>query len=610
MLQFTLKPETPATAITIGSVKLAGPTMADLHAHVTGRTSLSGKTRKSYLGAIKRVGEEMNTPLAAIPACLEAFQARFPKKGFDPTAWPTHKAYDLFHRRVCASLREFHGVHAALADLRAREDDWTLLFATIAPLTKGRIGQAVCWHPMKLAALKSFALVARAYGWQPQDLTAEAGLRLDQDFHGNKRDSNRRCLANLDDLRRFPQVLSRLPSEAIGYTSDYRRAVKQGLPEAWEQQMMDWVDGVTKTGWDPVSKKFADNHQGSALVMRVAMRRFCHIALDIGLPIDPGDLRPLLADEAAVCKLASEMLSCKDRPPKAGRLTPRTIRRYLSSLARVRAHLGIDNDELGLIIANNEVAREGALADKCMTASNRRFCEALIDQFPLRSRFLRSFETLRRAAEAIQAAARAENRELSKREAAELRMLGAAACFCAIEIGGAPIRVKNAMCLTVTGLDAQMRIPKKKTAPIKVCIPAGLTKNGVEIRFPIRADRFGLNDTIRWYVDEIRPLFPHAAGSPFLFPAVRSAGRPMNPSWFGAQFADRMRMVVNLPMIPHKFRHGQTSLLLNAHPNEIEVIAKRIDDTADTLRRFYGFIDALRLTERGQDLVMEIMNDC
>lgn len=70
-----------------------------------------------------------------------------------------------------------------------------------------------------------------------------------------------------------------------------------------------------------------------------------------------------------------------------------------------------------------------------------------------------------------------------------------------------------------------------------------------------------------------------------------------------------MRTVVDLPMTPHQMRHGQTSLLLNAHPEEIEVIAKRIDDKAETLRAFYGWLDAMRLVERGQDLLVGLMDD-
>lgn len=155
----------------------------------------------------------------------------------------------------------------------------------------------------------------------------------------------------------------------------------------------------------------------------------------------------------------------------------------------------------------------------------------------------------------------------------------------------------------------QIRIPKKGKTAIKLHIPAHLTKNKATIEFPIRSSRYGYFDTIRWYLRVIRPLFPHAATSPYLFPAVKTPGAHLNPDFFGAEFAALMRTVVNLPMTPHQMRHRQTSLLLDRHPNEIEVIAKRIDDVASTLRQFYGWLNSMKLVERGQDLLVGLMQD-
>ncbi len=227
----------------------------------------------------------------------------------------------------------------------------------------------------------------------------------------------------------------------------------------------------------------------------------------------------------------------------------------------------------------------------------------------MRQRFLGSFRTLRAEAEAILERAALEKRKLTGHEVARVRLLGTCACFAALEIGGAPIRVENAMGLTCIGEDAQIRIPDKGKKKIEVLIPAEFTKNKVEITFPVRANGFGCHDTILWYCQVIRPLFPHAETSPYLFPAVKTPGGHLNPDFFGAEFAALMRTVVNLPMTPHQMRHGQTSLLLNAYPNEIEVIAKRIDDTPQTLRQYYGWLNALKLVERGQDLLVGLMND-
>ena len=154
---------------------------------------------------------------------------------------------------------------------------------------------------------------------------------------------------------------------------------------------------------------------------------------------------------------------------------------------------------------------------------------------------------------------------------------------------------------------ALLRRPRQGTKAIKVHIPAELTKNEATIEFPIRSNRYGCRDTIRWYRDVVRPLFRHAETSLYLFPAVKISGAHLDPDFFGAEFAGLMRTVVNLPMTPHQMRHGRTSLLLDKHPNEVEVIAKRIDDAPDTLRQFYGWLNSMKLVERGQDLLVGLM---
>ena len=613
MLDLTSRPETSARALAAASVPVMsaqpGPTLAELRVHVAGRTDLTPSVNSRYLGAIDEAGRIINRPLAAIPAELKLVEERFPLDGFDPAHWSTDAAYALFRRRLQAPLREFLGVHAAQAALRAQEDDWSELFSAVKPLTEGRVGKSAKWHPMKLSALNTFALVARSYGWQPRDLTLVEAQRIDAEFRGNKRDANYLALKRLDELRAYPQLLPLLPSRPIGFSAARRVPLLTALNPMWEAQFLPWIEAVTKTNWDPVDRKFADDHEGHAHVMRSAFRTALRIGVEIGL-ISPAqaDLRAVFADDAILCAIAGEMFMRRTRTKAKGRLVPRTSRKYLKALNQVRGHLGIDTHLLSLVLANNAVARAGKKADKCMTPKNRRFCEMLVEQLALRRRFLTSFQTLRETAEAILAQAALEGRQMTGHERARVRMLGTAACFAAIEIGGAPIRVENAMCLTSEGEDAQIRIPAKGKKAIQVHIPAELTKNGATIEFPIRSNRYGCHDTICWYHAGHPPAVPACRDTgPYLFPAVKTPGVHLNSDFFGAEFAGLMRTVVNLPMTPHQMRHGQTSLLLDRHPNEIEVIAKRIDDTPGTLRQFYGWLNSMKLVERGQDLLVGLM---
>ncbi|WP_340110603.1 hypothetical protein [Pikeienuella sp. HZG-20] len=615
MLDLTSRPRTSSLALATASSttivsRQRAPTVEELRTHVAGRTDLTRSVRSRYLGAIDVAGRIVNRPLAGITAELALVEERFPLDGFDPTHWPTDEAYRLFRRRLQAPLREFLGVHAAQAALRAQQDEWSELFSAVKPLTEGRVGKGAKWHPMKLVALKTFALVARAYGWRPRDLTLAKAQRIDADFRANKREANCRALRRLDELREFSPLLPLLPPQPIGFTSERRVPLLAPMNPDWETQFIAWIEAVTKANWDPVDQKFADNHAGHAHVMRSAFRTALRIGVEIGrIRADQADLAAVFADDEVLCAIAGEMFARRTLSKKDGRLAPRTSRKYLKALNQVRAHLGIDTQLLGLVLSNNAIARAGKKADKSMTPKNRKFCERLVEQPSQRRRFLTSFQTLRDAAEAILSLASLEDRKLTKHEIARVRMLGTAACFAAIEIGGAPIRVENAMRLTCDGEDAQIRISAKGEAPIKLHIPAELTKNGATIEFPIHSNRFGYHDTIRWYLRVIRPLFPQAATGPYLFPAVKTPGAHLNSDFFGAGFAGLMRTVVHLPMTPHQMRHGQTSLLLDRYPNEVEVIAKRIDDTPGALRQFYGWLNSMKLVERGQDLLVALMED-
>jgi integrase len=607
MLDLTSHPK-PSQTLTYRPQLHTGPTLQNLYEHVARRTNLSPVTRDRYLGAISRSAEFMNKPLFMIAADLNIVELRFPRDGFDPDFWSTQQAYLLFRRRLQASLREFLGIHAEQTRLRAIEDGWTRLLAALEPLTRGRVGKSVDFHPMKREALKAFVVVARSYGWQPWDLTADRAKKMDADFRGNKRDSNRRSLRQLDELRAFPILLPLLPHRAIDFSADRLVQPFQTLNPAWETQISTWTDSVTQTNWDPVERRFADHHVGHAHVLRCALHCAVRLGLNIGaISLDDADLRVILSDDNAMCGIAAEMFARRLRTKAEGHLAPRTSRKYLKAINQVRGKLGIDTALMSQILANNDVAREGKRNDKRMTPKNRKFCETLVVKPHLRRRFLLSFQSLQEAAEAVFTVAAAEKRKLTAKEISQVRLLGASACFAAIAIGGAPIRVKNAMMLTCVGEDAQIRVPLNGTKPIQVRIPAELTKNKREIEFPICHHTSGYYDTIRWYLTTIRPLFCHAAGSPYLFPAVTTELVHMNRSYFGNVFADSMRSIVNLPMTPHQMRHGQTSLLLDKYPNEVEVIAKRIDDKPETLRMYYGWLNALKLVERGQSLLVGLM---
>ena len=465
MLDFGLPLRTTAASPSVVPPRFTaapqGPVMADVHAGTLARSDLTASTRDRYASAIDRLAELLNQPLASIPADPDLIGTRFPLDGFDPHRWPTDAAYQTWRRRVQAALRHFLGVHEERARLRAMEDGWTAFHEAVLPLTRGKSGTWL-WHPMKLRNLRTFALEARAIGVQPWEFALVHALRIDAASQGNKRAANRRAIRQLDELRAFPELGPLLPPQPVAFAppSTVRPC---SLPGAWEEQIGAWVRRVTETGWDPAARSHTDRHEEHARVMTSALRTSLRAALRIGL-IDAGSADTplaLLRDDEAVRLLAAEIFASCSRARTAGGIAPRTARKYLRAVGQVRSMLGIAGTELDQILANNETARRGRLDDKSMTPGNRKFCEGLVGKAPLRQRFFRSHRTLRDEAERLLADAGDTAGALTGHRLARVRMLGAAAAFCALEIGGAPIRVGNAMALTCTGEDAWVTFPAR-----------------------------------------------------------------------------------------------------------------------------------------------------
>ncbi|NVK57815.1 MAG: hypothetical protein HWE26_19620 [Alteromonadaceae bacterium] len=588
-----------------------GPMLSDLRAHVEKRGDLAASTRDKWLRTFDRVGRIMNTPLEQIPASLDLVERRFGPEWTDADEWPTERAYGDFRRIIQSALRKFLGWHNARAELDDREDDWAVLMAAVEPLTKGKLGETTSdpyWHPMKLVGLKGLARAARALDLQPRDLSIETANRIAASLSGNERESAIRALRRFDELFEFDISRDLMPAQQIAFSPEVLAPALGKLPDVWEREIGVWVHAITTNRWDPVSKKYTAEHTKHAKVLKSGLRTVARAALQLGLADRDDDLRTLLSDDDKMTAVAGELFARKDRSKAQGHLEPRSARKYLKGLIQTRDYFAIDTFVLDQILKNNTDSKAGKKAEKSMTAKNRKFCETLLENAVVRRKFFRSHRALQSAAEALLNKAKAEGRDLSKSELAEIRMLGVAACFAAIEIGGAPVRMKNALELTIVGDDAKLRLLTSRKRPIKVHIPSAEVKNVEVIEFEIAPRKYGYYDVIRWYVDVIRPLFPHANQSRYLFPSLRGEVGHMSEKHFRAGFKSRMRSIAGVPMNPHQMRHGQTSLLLDAHPNEIEVIAKRIGDHPSTLRTYYGWLNGLKLVERGQDLLAGLID--
>ena len=88
---------------------------------------------------------------------------------------------------------------------------------------------------------------------------------------------------------------------------------------------------------------------------------------------------------------------------------------------------------------------------------------------------------------------------------------------------------------------------------------------------------------------EIRPLFPGAEDSDYLFPGLNDPGGLRYGTlleWFKT-----LTREAGLPMMPHKFRHGLASLLLQKNPGRWDLLERLLDDAPMTARRNYAWVN-------------------
>ncbi|MGC9419863.1 MAG: hypothetical protein ACP5EN_12915 [Rhodovulum sp.] len=482
--------------------------------------------------------------------------------------------------------------------------------AVLKPYTEGHPTRWVI-APQKLIALKSFAQTCRAHDRQPWQVDLAFMQELESLYQGNRRTSNRTAARRMDEYRTIPEALPLLPPQPIGFTREHQHAPLE-IPAAFAAEFEPWVIAATEKDWDPVAQENTTRNEKHAHVARAACRTYLRCAVSEGaLEAGANSCLPVFLDEERAADVARALITRIGLPNTQGGLTRRTVRKYLKTICQVLRAAGHEPVTLEQVLKANRDLKDAAKDDKTMTPENQAFCERLIARRDLRLKFLNAYLDLRRAAEAILDTAKAEGRGLTKRERSRVCILGMCACFAAIEFAGAPLRISNVLEATLFGEAAWITLPQKgKTKPIKVFIPAAHTKAKKEdSRFEIRPNKYRGHETILWFVREIRPLIPGAKDNLYLFPSPRKPGAPISDKWFRAEFCNVSRSIVGLPMNPHQFRHGQASLLINKHPEELLVIAKRTGHTVDSLLRFYAFIDTLKAMERGQDLMIGLIDD-
>ena len=313
---------------------------------------------------------------------------------------------------------------------------------------------------------------------------------------------------------------------------------------------------------------------------------------------------PLVSSEA----LADILGHIVNRVGDSG-ITARHATTLISRLPTIFDRNGIDSSILRDMI--KEVDELGQHSGKTgMPEKTKQLCRALIEKRKFRNDFLLAHAHPRLIAQELLDAAAREDRRVTREERGRIIRNGAVALFCAIEIGGAPIRVDNVLEMPFGAEDAWIRHSGKN---VKVVIPGKFVKNGGEIRFEMKPGPHQFTETVRWYLDCIRPLIltdpdtGELATSPWLIPMLTNPGRPCPYETFHNWFTRIMRDVVGVRCTPHNYRHGQASLLYHRYPERIGWIAVRLGDTQDTVLRHYAWVHAAKAMAEGQRLISDLI---
>lgn len=593
--QMTLAKATPASHRTWAAISTF---LGDKVATGTSKSS-AAKIRSAVNGLLKAKGVMAeNAPLG-----LEWFDRMFPVNGWDPTTMPFEQAtYQDYRNRVRPLLEEMLGVSEEKKCMRAAVDEWDEAAAEFERLDTiaGRNSR------QKMVPIRStLTMAARRTGLGPGDLAQSALMELHDAAKKSERTSLRTASRMISEGQKTSAAIARLfphpirPIEVDG-------AFRYNVPAHFATEIEEFVERAARIRYIRAKKV----HEYVKDRTRTGLKTTMHAVID-GL-VATGHLDPRANSFALVLEnpeaLEDLLGQIVDRIGEDG-ITARHATTLVSRLPSILDRNGIESRVLREII--KEVEELGHHSDKAgMPDKTKRLCRALIEKRKFRNDFLLAHARPRRIAQDLLDTAANEGRDLTRGERLQAIRHGTVALFCAIEIGGAPVRVENLLEMPLGGDDAWIRLVGKD---VRVVIPGNFVKNGKEIRFEMQPGSHKFAETVRWYIDNIRPLIltdpdsGKTAQSPWLVPMLSAPHRPCPYETFHGWFVRIMRDVVGVPCTPHNFRHGQASLLYHRYPERIGWIAVRLGDTQETVIRHYAWVHAEQAMAEGQRLVTEMI---
>ena len=560
--------------------------------------SLPAKTKCAMNGLLraKNISVE-NTKLD-----LTWFDETFPLDGYELGMGINQQTYLDYRNRVRPVIEQMVSAGITKAALRAAKDDWT---DVIAALEKMDVFSDLHGSKRLIPIRNTLTNAARRAGVQPAGLRQETLLEL----------HNEACKSERLSLRRAPKLIAELQGSGADVARWFRHpiepieaegAFQYNVPAQLKDEVERFVENASRRGYNEV----LEIHYFVKPRTRTGYRTTIQAAIDALLATgclhpQAKTFAPVLKQKEALRKLARHMVE----RVKTGKIKARHAATLMSRLPVILKRNKIDPKNLRKFIAGVDELKQPVGRSE-MTKPVKNLCRKLIERKDFRNRFLLAHGRSRKVAQDILATAKSESRRLTPSERATVIRHGVVALFCAIEVGGAPVRVENVLTMPYGAKNAWLRAKDKG---FEVEIPKAYVKNKKEIRFEMRPDDYKFCDTVRWYLKEVRPRIlagPRSKkirASQWLIPMRGDVGRPCPYATFHAWFKKIMRDVVEVPCTPHNFRHGQASLLYHRYPEHITKIAIRLGDEVVTVLRHYAWVHDELAMAAGQRLVVDLI---
>lgn len=598
------------------------PTMADAVAFVEAHGSASQKQDIRKARAICALHGLEGPDFATFRADIPTYEKRIPK-----LSGPMPALQQLIHaagisvdtyrqgwragRRLIATL---NGKTAEKAERKAREDEWEKLMRRLEILTEaGLVGNHIS------ASLAFLIDRCRTYRISPRDLNVDHVTMFNNAATRHEWGKLRKGLKAIDKLREIARLGDLLPNATLSPPPQDGRNAAQ-LPEHLEAEIKIWIargarEQVDDARYEKHAEVFSESTQARyRAALRLYLRTLWEAGVDLNRKVALADLfRDAHADtviERWVAGVDQSVLTCF------------TYFRTLSVLLDRNGH----PEEAAYLAGLSKfvpMLKQGRAAARMMSPAVGRWCRALLADPQKTALFQIQHIQYYRLGMQAQAQARATKLDLhsiskpggmatvpaNKQSAAKsllrrVRLLGMLAAYTAIALEAAPYRRGNMLTMRHTG-------PRKTffshlSAPdpyVTIKFPneelkngKSLTKRGEELE-PVTLKQSDTGDygieILRWYLSDIRPLFPSAEKTHCLFPPIQDADTPETGFNFGTFYIwlAEGSAEIGLPMNSHNFRHGYCSIDINQGRRSMEDLARILGDSVDIVYRNYAWID-------------------